>query len=465
MFSKPLNLIRRTIGFRLTVWFSSIMAGSFLILFTLAYMHLSLMIRDYDRSVVQEELNECVDQFQGKGVRGLEREVEFERRVAGRNEYFVRLTGAQGQLIFLNVPDEWIRIDTGQFESKYVDSDKEWFHLEMNDHEFEIASLRLADGYVMQVGRNIETRKRLLRQFHVNSAVVIIVVIALSFVGGIFLASRTLRPLRHLVGTLRSIYETGRIDVRAPRSQSGDEIDVLIGLFNALLEKIEALIAGMRGSLDIIAHDLRTPLTRLRGIAETALQLDPNQEVLREALMDSLEESKRITSMLNTLMDISEADAGTMKLNLDEVKLSSMIEEIVELYRYVGEEKDIRIRTSCDKELYLRVDPVRMRQVLANLLDNALKYTLAGGRVDIECCRKEGEIVIAVKDTGIGIAPAELPKIWDRLYRGNESRSQRGMGLGLSLVKAIVQTHNGRVDVSSEPGTGSIFSIYLPEKA
>ena len=110
------------------------------------------------------------------------------------------------------------------------------------------------------------------------------------------------------------------------------------------------------------------------------------------------------------------------------------------------------------------MDPIRTRQVLANLFDNALKYTLPGGRVTVDACQKQDEIVITVSDTGRGISSEELPKIWDRLYRGDKSRSERGLGLGLSLVKAIVQAHKGKLDVTSEPGVGSIFSIYLPKK-
>ena len=170
------------------------------------------------------------------------------------------------------------------------------------------------------------------------------------------------------------------MDVRAPTSQTGDELDVLATLFNVLLEKIKILITGMQNSLDNVAHDLRTPLMRLRGIAETALRSEQSPEVLREALMDSLEESERIASMLNALMDISEADAGMMKLHLEEFNLSKLIEEVVELYHYVAEEKDVRIHTSCAKDLYLTVDANRIRQVLGNLLDNAVKYTSRRGK-------------------------------------------------------------------------------------
>jgi len=391
--------------------------------------------------------------------------VEFERHATGRNSFVIRLAGPENKTIFLNVPGELERLDLRQLESGHTNSEKEWFRLKMDDDVFEIASLRLVDGHVLQVGKNMESRGKLLKRFHVNSAVVIVPVILLSFAGGMFLASRALRPIRGLTEMLQSTIETGKMDVRAPTTHTGDELDVLATLFNALLEKIKTLITGMQNSLDNVAHDLRTPLMRLRGIAETALRSEQSPEVLREALMDSLEESERIASMLNALMDISEADAGMMKLYVEQVNLLKLIDEVVELYHYVAEEKDIRIYTSCAKDLFLAVDPNRIRQALANLLDNAVKYTPPGGKVDVEALQKQDEIVITVRDTGIGIPPEELPRVWERLYRGDKSRSERGLGLGLSLVKAIVQAHNGHVEASSEPGRGSVFSIYLPNKS
>jgi signal transduction histidine kinase len=465
MFSKSLDRLRKTIGFRLTVWYSFILVVSFLMVFVFAYLFLSSSIRKYDRDNIQTELNECVSQYQQGGLEGLQKEVEFEKHATGRNSFVIRLAGPENKTIFLNVPDGLERLDPRQLESGPTNSEKEWFHLKMDDDVFEIASLRLVDGHVLQVGKNMESRGKLLKRFHVNSVIVIVPVILLSFAGGLFLASRALRPIRGLIETLQSIIETGKMDVRALTAQTGDELDVLATLFNALLEKIRTLITGMQSSLDNVAHDLRTPVMRLRGIAETALRSEQSPEVLREALMDSLEESERIASMLNALMDISEADAGVMKLHLDKVTLSNLIEEVVELYRYVAEEKDIRIHTSCPKDLCVTVDANRIRQVLGNLLDNAVKYTSPEGRVDVEALRKQHEIVMTVRDTGIGIPPEELPKVWDRLYRGDKSRSERGLGLGLSLVKAIVQAHNGHVEASSEPGRGSVFSMYLPNES
>ncbi len=292
--------------------------------------------------------------------------------------------------------------------------------------------------------------------------IAIIPIILFAYLGGIFVADRALSPIRQLINTLNSIVASGKIDVRVPVHQTDKLHEELISLFNTMLEKIEALINGMRNVLDNVAHDLRTPMTRLRGTAEVALQPEQNEDALREALSDCIEESERILIMLNTLMDVSEAETGAMKLDPEEMNIAPVIEDVVELYDYVAEEKGVSVYKGFPQELYLTADRNWIRQVLANLLDNAIKYTPTGGRIDIEACRRDGEVIITVKDTGVGIPKEALYKIWDRLYRVDKSRSQRGLGLGLSLVKAIVGAHGGYVEVSSEPGAGSVFSVYLP---
>ena len=289
-------------------------------------------------------------------------------------------------------------------------------------------------------------------------------VISLIFVGlagGAVLTSSALQPLRRLADPVRSILRTGRTDARVPTQDTGDALDELSSLVNAMLDRIDAVLAGMRGALDNVGHDLRTPMTRLRGIAETALGSgDP--ALLREALADCLEESDRVIEMLNTLMDISEAETGTMALRRERTDLNDLIRQSVELYEDLADERGVEIRTHVPSELVVDVDRNRMRQVLANLIDNAVKYTPAGGIVEISAHSERGDAVATVSDTGVGIPAEELPRIWDRLYRGDKSRSTRGLGLGLSLVKAIVAAHGGRVDARSRPGAGSTFELRLP---
>ena len=458
--------IPKTIGFKLTLWYSGILFLSSLILFALVYFTLSLSLQKKDREIILLELKECVVQYQRGGVDALQNEVEFEKHASGKNLFFVRLEGPANKTIFLNTPDQWAKFDLKQVERRAIKDNKHWLYLTASDSEdiFEVVLHTFPDGSLLEVGKSITGRRGFLKRFRAIFAGVTIPMIVLGFIGGAFLSFRVLRPIRYLINTIRLIIDTGEMESRMPAGKRGDELDELSILFNRMLEKIETLMKGMREGLDNVAHDLRTPMTRLKGVAEIALQSEQNIDVLRETLSDCLEESDRILTMLNTLMDVSEAETGVMKLNLEEVNISNLIEEVVELYNYVAEEKNISIQTTFPKELYLTADRSRLRQVIANLLDNAIKYTPSGGRVDIEALQKEEQIVVTVKDTGMGIPVEELPRIWDRLYRGDRSRSQRGLGLGLTLVKAIVQAHKGYIEVSSELGAGSLFVVHFPKK-
>jgi signal transduction histidine kinase len=194
---------------------------------------------------------------------------------------------------------------------------------------------------------------------------------------------------------------------------------------------------------------------------------EPEQQVeyYRELLADCVEESDRVLVMLNTLMDISEAESGTMQLRREPVPLGDVVARAIDLYRDVADAKGVSLAAGVAEDVVVTADRTRLEQVAANLIDNAVKYTPAGGRVDVDVRGSGDAAILSVRDTGPGIPADELPRIFDRLFRGDTSRTERGLGLGLSLVKAIVEAHGGDVTVSSELGRGSTFSVSLPVDA
>jgi signal transduction histidine kinase len=376
---------------------------------------------------------------------------------------FVRTLGRRQDVVFLSMPDEWRRFDLSQLRTPALSGEQTWATLRTDDGEvLEVASVRLPDGTLFQVGRSAERRRELLARFRRVLLIDLLSIVAIGLAGGAVLTTSALQPLRSLAETVRGILRTGRTDARVPVQETGDALAELGRLVNAMLDRIDAVIAGMRGALDNVAHDLRTPMTRLRGIAEQALASN-DPATLRDALADTIEESERVMAMLSTLMDISEAETGTMRLRRETTDIADLVRQTVELYEDVAEDKGVSIDIAIEGDVRADVDRNRMRQVLANLIDNAVKYTPEGGRVEIGARPEEGGVRITVADTGIGIAADELPRIWDRLYRGDKSRAERGLGLGLSLVRAIVQAHGGRVSVSSTPGQSSRFELWLPE--
>lgn len=457
MFLKNPKLLMKSSGFRLITWYTILFVLSSLVINIYIYTVISSFIYEQSRSEVEEDLHDLAEIYQDKGVEAFEVET-FEDE---EDPFLVRLVREQDDVDILRVPGDWEDFDerelgAGAEAGEYV------YVREGTEDAYEVTSLRLEDGSVLQIGQTIAEREALLRRIRNHYLFAIIPIILIAYIGGLFIADRALNPIRQLINTLNSIVLKAKLDTRVLVRNEDKLNDELILLFNTMLDKIEALMNGMRNVLDNVAHDLRTPMTRLRGTAEMALENGEDAGALREALSDCIEESERILIMLNTLMDVSEAETGAMKLNFEIINVAPVIDDVVDLYGYVAEEKGVSVRAGFPEELFLTADRSRIRQVLANLLDNAIKYTPSGGRIDIEASRTDKEVEITIKDTGVGISEDELDNIWDRLYRGDKSRSQRGLGLGLSLVKAIVGAHRGRVEVSSKPGLGSVFSVHLP---
>lgn len=310
-----------------------------------------------------------------------------------------------------------------------------------------------------------EMQEAIASHFRRAFPLLLVPVIVVGVLGGLWVTWRATRPIRSVTETAQQILATGDSKRRVPLRRGEGAMGEMAELFNRLLDRNESLIRGVHASLDGVAHDLRTPMTRLRATAEKALESGADEATYREALADTLEESQNVLSMLDTLMDVAEAESGAMHLELQDVDLENLTSSVVDLYELVTDERGIALKTDVESGLAVRGDRTRLRRVLANLVDNAIKYSDAGGAVDIEGRRDGAEAVIHVVDRGRGIAADDLPHIWDRLYRGDRSRSEAGLGLGLSYVRAVVLAHGGRVDAREREGGGSLFEIRLPAVA
>ena len=465
MFSSTIKSLGRTTAFRLTLLYAVLFIFSVSLLFAIAYFLLSSSLERNDHQVIENKINEYVLMENNNGIEGLLQELRLENSHNQLIGFLVRIANPDYRTVFATMPREWKGVDPEQIPLGLHQSGQ-WLRYERpgDDDWLDITGRRLSNGYFLQVGTDSGVREDLLERFLGISAAIGIPVLVMGLAGGLFVASRALRPLKDLIQTIKNV-DLGKMDVRVPPSHTGDELDELTALFNSMLAKIQALIQGMRETLDNVGHDLRTPATRLRGTVELALQSDNDEHSLREALMDCAEESERISTMLNTLMDVSEAEAGVMQLDRREVDLTRIVSEVVELYEYVAEEKAIFIEIPQQQKLLAYVDQNRIRQALANILDNAVKYSPDHGRIWIEAEQNDREFLIHIRDNGIGIHESEIPRIFDRLFRGDKSRSLRGLGLGLSMVRAIIEAHGGHVLVDSKPGQGTKFMVCLPKEA
>ncbi|THB70258.1 MAG: sensor histidine kinase [Desulfobulbaceae bacterium] len=332
------------------------------------------------------------------------------------------------------------------------------------DEIWNISAATPAENLIVQVGSRdhhlFELYQR-MKHYTMGAIVVALVVAVIITQLGLKLS---LLPLNRLANRLASIKD-GADDLLDDSSVVLQEQRQVFHQLNEIILQNRKLVNEMQASLDNVAHDLRTPMTRLRSVAEYGIQAGEDHEKLREALADCLEETERVLAMLNTMMNVAEAESGTMQLAIEPVRLCEMLRDIVELYEYAAEEATVTVDMACDERFMISVDRTRFSQVIANLLDNAIKYNKANGRVTVTGRDHDEFTEIVFEDSGIGVSEQEKYRIWDRLYRGDRSRTKPGLGLGLNYVNAVVKAHGGTITMGSVLNEGTTFTIRLPKSA
>lgn len=462
--------LQRSLAVRLSLWFAALFTIGFTAIFALLYWTLARQIETREMAALEQRLQQYAGIYTATGLDGLRLRVAEDSQAPNVRSLFIRLVGRGGDAIWGKIPPDWIEQEARQLavpDGWGGWTERQTYSVRVPQDEARdvaLASLVLPDGRLLQVGRSTDNRAAFLEPLRRTFLWVGAGVVVIGFAAGVITARRATRPLRDVMATAQRIIATGALDARVPMPTRNDDVAELVRAFNTVLDKNAGLLRAMREALDNVAHDLRTPLTRLRGTAELALQSTEGGGAQNEALADCVEQADDVLRLLRALMEISEAEAGMLRLEQSDCDLGALARDAVELYAEVAEAKAIALTAEVAMPAPVRADATRLRQAIANLVDNAVKYTPAGGRVAVQVTHDGSDAVLAVSDSGPGVPVAEQARVWERLYRGDSSRSERGLGLGLSLVRAIVEAHGGKVALRNAPEGGAVFEVRLPTR-
>jgi signal transduction histidine kinase len=460
----------RTTAFRLTLvylFLFALFAASLLGYFA---WNTRRLITEQITTTVNAETGEISDIFGRRGLRNLVFTLENRALRPGANLYLV--TTPTGQAIAGNVGSlsPGVMATTGWSETAYRRLEEQ----DSAEHRALVRVTELAGGFRLLVGRDLEERRRMFGIVAKAAQWSVLIVVVLGLGGGIFVARRVLRRIDAMTGTTQRIM-AGDLGGRLPVGRSGDELDRLAENLNAMLERIEALMTGLKEVSDNIAHDLKTPLTRLRNRAEEALAKSGTEAEYRSALERTIEESDGLIRTFNALLMIARAESGQARDNMSDFDAADVAGGIHELYEPLAEDAGLTLRLKADSAP-LHGNRELISQALANLVENAIKYGKAlptaqplgadasGGDdrkvVSIEARREGDQVLLSVIDRGPGIPEADRKHAVERFVRLEASRTQPGSGLGLSLASAVATLHGGELRLAdAHPGLAATLAI------
>ncbi|MBN8996482.1 MAG: HAMP domain-containing protein [Rhizobiales bacterium] len=460
-----LGRVVRTTAFKLSaIYFAvfSIFAVAFVLY--ISYSTNALLTQQLE-DTIREEIRGLADQGRSGGLMAIVDAIDQRSRQPGASLYLI--TDVSGRILSGNVSDVPSSLleqpgmgpITVPYRRTSEDSTRDQLAL--------VQVLRLPGGFRMLVGRDLGERREFSEIIARSLAWAVALMIGLALISWFFVSRRVLKRIDSVSATSRRIMSgdlTGRLEVTG----TGDEFDRLADSLNAMLERIEALLHGLKDVSDNIAHDLKTPLTRLRNRVEAALAGPEDGGRYREALESTIEESDRLIQTFNALLMIARIEAGSPDGAMSEVEAGEIVRDVAELYEPVAEEQGAAIEVDIPAPVTLKASRELLGQAVANLIDNALKYAHPEGGgmptlIRIGVRAGDGDLVLSVADNGEGIPAAERDRVLQRFVRLEKSRSRPGSGLGLSLVAAVARLHHGTIELG-DANPGLVVTVKLPLK-
>jgi heavy metal sensor kinase len=319
---------------------------------------------------------------------------------------------------------------------------------------------------VIHLGRGLDSLDQFLSEYRLLYLYSIPLILIISWIVGWFLTGRALGPYEEITRTAEKItFENLNMQITTKHKE--EEVQRLVQAFNSMVKRLNESFRNMREFNANVAHELRTPLAILQGETEVAFRTPNLPEEIQSVLISNLEELDRLKRLVNDMLILAEAEAGRLALSKEPINLKLLLFDLIEQMRLLATDRNIQIELIGPAELWIEADNSWIRRALVNLLDNAIKYSKDGGKIEVSAAMKGSFAELKIMDDGIGISPEDIPRIFDRLYRADRARSRvgGGSGLGLALVKWIIEAHKGSIHVESKPDMGASFEIELPVKS
>jgi len=463
---KRITDIRHTLAFRLTLWYAAIFMLSACVAFLFFYFLITNTIRQQTDQDLVSETRTFSSLLSAQGSEALKQQAFLEAQAAGEKKVFFRLLYITGQVFSSSNMSYWRDIGISREAIDQLLSEQrpifDTISIADRTHKVRVLYAVIGPGMILQLGRSMENLTRIIEAFRKIFMVTMASLFLLAVVAGWFMARRSLAGVEAVTQTARRISD-GSLAERVPVKNREDEIDQLAITFNQMLDRIQTLVTGIKEMSDNIAHDLKSPITRIRGLSEITLTTGASVPDYENLAASTIEECDRLLDMVNTMLVISKAEAGVSQIEQKEVDLSGVARDACELFYLPAQDKGLNL--VCDiKNRHVVIGDIRMIQrMIANLLDNAIKYTPAPGTVEVSVVSTDDQaVVVSVKDSGGGISENDLPHIFERFYRCDKSRSEAGTGLGLSFAQAVARAHGGDISIESTPNQGSTFTVLFP---